>query len=137
MMVCAARPTARIASEREEEHQHRAQQRPHEHGHVTDVDRKVRDDDAGSREHHLHFVDVGRKQQEGGQCRAAHRISFGQGFGGVADGVQPVGAIADVFRLRRHFDDAARIVGDRAERIHGQNVGRGGQHAHRRDRGAV
>src|SRR5438445_429739 len=71
-----------------------------------------------------HFIEIRGEQQERGQRRGADGVALGQRFGGVADGVEPVGAAADLFRLVRHLDHAAGVVGDRAEGVHRQDVGR-------------
>ena len=78
----------------------------------------------------LDLVQVGGEQQEGGERGAADGVTLGERLGGVAHGVQAVGLHPDFFRLLAHLDNAAGVVGDRPEGIHGQNVGSGSQHAH-------
>ena len=83
------------------------------------------------------LVEVGAEEQEGGQRGRADRVALGQRLGGVADGVERVGDLAGtVLRRLRELDDAAGVVGDRAEGVHGQDVGGGHEHAHRGDGGA-
>ena len=42
-----------------------------------------------------HPVQVCLEEQEGGQTGGDHGIALGQGFGGIADGIQAVGYLAD------------------------------------------
>ena len=79
------------------------------------------------------LVDVGREEQECGQRRRGDRIALGQRLGRVADGVQSVGDLAGAASQPAELGDAAGVVGDRAEGVHGQDVGRGHEHAHGRD----
>ena len=55
----------------------------------------------------------------------------------LPDGVEPIGLVADRLGLLRHLDDAARVVGDRPERVHRQDVRARREHAHRGDGGAI
>ena len=57
-------------------------------------------------------------------------------LGRVPDGVEDVGHRAHRLGLAAHLHDAARVVRDRPEDVHRQDVRRGGEHAHRGDRGA-
>ena len=84
----------------------------------------------------LDLVQVCGKQQEGGESGTADGVALGERLGGVAHGVQAVGLDADFLGLFAHFDDAAGVVSDRPEGIHGQNVGSRSQHAHGGHRGA-
>ena len=68
--------------------------------------------------------------------RADRWRSLGGRLGGVADGVEGVGALADALGLVRHLDDAARVVSDGPEDVHGEHVRGGREHSHRRHRGA-
>ena len=116
---------------RKQEDQHGAEQAGNEHFRLGDVHRG----------HEvlvvvLDLVQVGGEQQEGGERRAADGIALGERLGGVAHGVQPVGLDADFLRLLAHLDNAAGVVGDGPEGVHGQDVGGGAQHAHGRYRGA-
>ena len=77
------------------------------------------------------------EEQERGERGRADGIALGECLGGVAGGVQLVGLLAHGVGLVGHLDDAAGVVGDGAEGIHGQDVGRGGEHAHGGDGGAV
>src|SRR5213592_4751203 len=97
---CAAWLTARMAS---------AEQPAHEDLRLGDVDRLDREAVVA------HLVQVGREEEEGGERRGADRVALGEGLGGVADRVEPVGLLADVLGLVAHLDDAARVVGDRAK----------------------
>ena len=82
------------------------------------------------------LVDVGAEQQERGERCGGDRVALGQSLGRVADGVEAIGDLASALLGAAEFGDAAGVVGDRAERVHGQDVGRRHEHAHRRDRGA-
>ena len=75
-------------------------------------------------------VEVSLEEQEGGQAGGDHGITLGQGLGGVADGIQPVGDLADFRAGAGHLVDAVGVIGDRAEGIHGKDVRAGHQHAH-------
>ena len=81
------------------------------------------------------LVDVGAEQQERGERRRGDRVALGQGLRRVADGVEPVGDLAGAGLGPAELGDAAGVVGDRAERVHREDVGRGHEHAHRRDGG--
>ena len=82
------------------------------------------------------LVDVGAEEQERGQRRRGDRVALGQRLGRVADGVEAVGDLARAGLGAAELGDAAGVVGDRAEGVHRQDVGRGHEHAHRRDGGA-
>ncbi len=90
-----------------------------------------------SDDHVANLFEIRREKQKGRQRRGADGVALGQRLGGVARRVELVSALAADFRLVRHFDDAAGVVGDRPEGVHRQNVGSGGQHPHCRDSGAV
>ena len=115
---------------REEEHEHRADETSDEHFGLGEVDR------GQLRAVVLELVEIRREEQERGERRGPDRVALGQGLGRVADGVQAIGLLPNRLGLLGHLDDAAGVVGDRAERVHRQDVGRRHQHPHRRDRGA-
>ena len=100
-----------------------------------------RQDFAGGRESVRHDVvdafKVGGEEQEGGERGRADGVALGQRLGGVAGGVQLVCLFTNGIRLVGHFDDAAGVVGDGAEGVHGQDVGRRREHSHRGNGGAV
>ena len=75
-------------------------------------------------------VQVSLEEQEGGQTGGDHGIALGQGFGGIADGIQAVGYLADFRSGAGHLVDAVGVIGDGTEGIHGQDVRAGHQHAH-------
>ena len=64
-------------------------------------------------------------------------VALGDGLHRVADGVEFVGDFADAVGQVAHDGDAARVVGDRAERIERDDDARHRQHAHHRDGDAV
>ena len=80
---------------------------------------------------------IGGEEQEGGERGRADGVALGQCLGGVAGGVQFVCLFTNGIRLVGHLDDAAGVVGDGAEGVHGQDVGGGREHAHGGDGGAV
>ena len=82
------------------------------------------------------LVDVGAEEQERGERRRRDRVALGQRLGRVADGVQSVGDLPRATLRLRELGDAAGVVGDRPEGVHGKDVGRSHEHAHGRHRGA-
>jgi hypothetical protein len=133
MMYCAVRPTALMASEEKRKISIAPSSAPTKTGtlarlmlveapaggkHLPGIGEALRHDA-------VHRLQICGKEQEGGQRGGADGVALGQGLGGVAGGVQLVGLFADRVRLVRHFDDAAGVVGDGAEGVHGQDVGRG------------
>ena len=85
--------------------------------HLGVKDGGVGDADLGAR-------DVGAEQRQRDERGGADAEALADGGGGVAGGVQRVGARADVLAHARHLGDAARVVGDRAVRVDGQACGR-------------
>ena len=82
------------------------------------------------------LVDVRREEQERGQRCRGDRVALGQRLGRVAHRVEAVGDLARAGLGAAELGDATGVVGDRAEGVHGQDVGRGHEHAHGRDGGA-
>ena len=82
------------------------------------------------------LVDVGGEQQERGQRGGRDRVALGERLGRVADGVEAVRDLAGTGLGAAELGDAAGVVRDRAEGVHGQDVGGGHEHAHGRDGGA-
>ena len=118
----------------EEVDEHRAHEGGDEHVDVGQVDRGE-ERLAAVRVDEVDLVDVGAEQQEGGQRRRGDRVALGQRLGRVADGVEPIGDLAGARLGPAELGDAAGVVGDRAERVHRQDVGGGHEHAHGRDGG--
>ncbi len=85
----------------------------------------------------VHALEIRREKQKGGERGRADGVALSERLGRVARGVQLVRLLADVVRLVGHLDNAAGVVGDGPEGVHGQDVGRGGKHAHGGDGGAV
>ena len=83
-----------------------------------------------------HLVEVRREEQERRERRRADRVALRERLRRVADGVEPIGLLAHRLGLARHLDDAAGVVGDRAEHVHREDVAGRAEHAHRRDGGA-
>ena len=82
-------------------------------------------------------VRVVGEQDERGETGGADGVALGDGFGGVADGVERVGDVADVVRQTGHFGDAAGVVGDRAVGVERDDDAGHRQHRGRRDGNAV
>ena len=85
----------------------------------------------------LHDVDIGHQQGQSGQGGGADGEALAGGGGGVAQGVQGVGALADLLRQAAHLGDAAGVVGHGAVGVGGQGDAQGGEHAHAGDADAV
>ena len=62
-----------------------------------------------------------REQHQRGQRRGADRVALRDRLGRVADRVERVGDVADVLGQLGHLGDAARVVGDRPERVEGDD----------------
>ena len=85
----------------------------------------------------LDDVDVGDQQSQSGQgCRADGEALTGSS-GGVAQGVQSVGTLTDLFRQTGHFCDTAGVVSNGAVCVGSQGDAQGGQHADSSDADAV
>ena len=85
---------------------------------------------SGALQRYLYLFDVGRQQGEGGQCGGADGEALAGGGGGVAKGVEHVGALAH-FRLKLgHLGVAAGVVGDGAVGVGGEGDAKRGEHAH-------
>ena len=83
------------------------------------------------------FLQERCKQHHGRETCGADSIAFGDGFGRVAHGVERIGYRAYGFRHLRHLGDAARIVGDRPERIDRDDDPGHREHRHHGDADAV
>ena len=77
------------------------------------------------------------EQHDRGEHGRADRVALGHGLGGVADRVERVGHVADLFGQVGHLGDAARVVGDRAERVERDDQAGQRQLAHDRHADAV
>ena len=73
-------------------------------------------------------VYVSGEQTEGGKGCRSDGETFADGGGGVAHGVEYVGAFTDFFGEFAHFGDTAGVVGNGAESVDGELHGRGGHH---------
>ena len=87
--------------------------------------------------HFLHLLDVGGDQRQGGQGGGADGKALAGGGGGVAQGIQGVGTLADFGLQAGHLGDAAGVIGDRAVGVGRQGDTQGGKHAYRGQRDAV
>mmetsp|Transcript_25532 Transcript_25532/g.55490 ORF Transcript_25532/g.55490 Transcript_25532/m.55490 type:complete len:581 (-) Transcript_25532:808-2550(-) len=114
---------ARVAAE--QVHQHRPKQ-------AADPHLRHRDVHAGEglAGEGAHLVHVRAEQQERRQRRRSDGVPLGGGLGGVPDGVQQVGDLAHALGLLAHLHDAAGVVRDGPEDVHGEHVRRRAQHAH-------
>ena len=75
------------------------------------------------------YLDVERGEQcEGGEHGGADGEAFARGGGGIAEGVEGVGASADGFVHAGHLGDAARVVGDGAVGVGGECDAEGREH---------
>ena len=83
------------------------------------------------------FLNVGTKENERGETGGGDGITFGNGFHGIADGVELVGTFANRFRHAGHDCDPARVVGDGAEGVEGYDDACHGEHGHDGDGDAV
>ena len=80
----------------------------------------------------------GVEESQGGQDSGADGKALAGGSGGVAEGVELVGALTDfVGDLRAHLGEAAGVVGNGAVGIGGEGDSEGGQHADGSDADAV
>ena len=77
-----------------------------------------------------HLVEIGREEEEGGECGGTDRVALGQCLRRVADRVESVRLLTYRLRLARHLDDAACVVRDRAEDVHREDVAGRAEHAH-------
>ncbi len=89
------------------------------------------------RSNQANLIDVGSNQGQSGQRGGADRKAFSGSSGGVAQRVQGVGAVANLFAQAGHLCDAARVVRNRTVSVGGQGDAQGGQHADCRQRYAV
>mmetsp|Transcript_8188 Transcript_8188/g.14005 ORF Transcript_8188/g.14005 Transcript_8188/m.14005 type:complete len:345 (-) Transcript_8188:1735-2769(-) len=76
------------------------------------------------------LVHVGGEEKKRGQGGRSDGVALGQGLGGVADGVHAVADGAGLWGCLAHLADAAGVVGDGAEGVHGEDKGCRGEHAH-------
>ena len=83
------------------------------------------------------FLNVGTEENERGETGGGDGIAFGDGFHGIADGIELVGAFANRFRHAGHHGDPARVVGDGPEGVEGDDDACHGEHGHDGDGDAV
>ncbi len=110
----------------EEEGQHGADEQASHDDRLADVDDR----------HPDHGLEGGEERQ-GGQGGGADGEALADGGGGVAHGVELVGALANLGLQLGHLGDAAGVVSDGAVGVHGQLDAGGGEHAQRGDGDAV
>ena len=85
----------------------------------------------------LHDVNIGHQQGQRGQGGGADGEALAGGGGGVAQGVQRVGALPDFLGKAAHLGNAAGVVGHGAVSVGSQSDAQGGEHAHAGDADAV
>ena len=85
----------------------------------------------------LDDVHIGNQKGQSGEGGGADGEALAGGGGGVAQGVQRVGALADLGRQAAHLGNAACVVGHGAVGVSGQGDTQGGEHAHTGDADAV
>ena len=79
----------------------------------------------------MDFADVGQKRTKQGYGSNHSRTNgnaLGNGFGGIADGIEVIHDCPGVFVETRHFADTVGIVRDRTKRVHRNRVAGEGQH---------
>ena len=115
-----------MAKLREQERQHGAQQQADQHRRVQQVDLLQADD-----------LLVGAEHGQGGQGGRTDGEALADGRGGVAHGVELVGARPHFLAQAGHLADAAGVVGDGTVGVDGQLDAGGREHAQGRDGDAV
>jgi hypothetical protein len=93
--------------------------------------------DGEGRVHGANARDVGAKERERDERGRADREALADRGGGVAGGVERVGALAHFRRLVRHLGETAGVVGDRAVGVDTERDAERAQHADRRDADAI
>ena len=88
-------------------------------------------------ERNLDLLDVGCEECKCGECRGTDGEALSGGGGGVAEGVEDVGALTDLRLEFGHLRIAAGIVGDGAVCIGGEGDSEGAEHTNCRDGHAV
>ena len=73
------------------------------------------------------------EQHQRGERGGADRVALGHRLGRVADRVERVGDVADVLGQLGHLGDPAGVVGDRAERVEGDDQAAERELRHHRD----
>ena len=76
---------------------------------------------------------VGREERQRGEGRRANREALADRRGGVAEGVEAVGDLADFGAEVAHLGDTAGVVGDWAVRINGHRDADRREHTHGRN----
>ncbi len=114
----------------EEERQHGAEEEADEDVDRTEVERE--DDvltllDGGLIDGELEALE----QRQSGESSGADSEALGHRSGGVAEGVEGVGDLADLGVELGHLGDAAGVVGDRTVGVDGHDHAGGGEHADR------
>ena len=116
---------------REHERQHRANEHTNQNrrlgqGEVQHLARAGLDD-----------VHIGNKQSQSGQGSGADGEALTGGGGGVAEGVERVGAVTDLLGQAGHLGDAAGVIGHGAIGVGGEGDAQRAQHADASDTDAV
>ena len=77
------------------------------------------------------------EQHERGQTGGADGVTLGHRLGGVANGVERIGDVANFLRQFAHLSDTTGVIGDRAVGVERYDNARHRQHRRRRDGDAI
>ena len=83
------------------------------------------------------LVGVVGKQYQRGQASRTNGVAFGDGFGGVAHGVQRVGDVTHAFWHFRHFGNTTCVVGNRTIGVQRHHDAGHAEHGRCRNRDTV
>jgi len=73
-----------------------------------------------------YFEDEGLEEEEGCEGCGSHGVSFGEGFGGVSEGVEGFDLLPDLLGCLGHFYYSASVIGDGAHAVEGEDHAGGG-----------
>ena len=119
------------------------------HGHRPDQEGQGAAEEQADHHHRVHDVErqhlprrchrggEGREQRQRGQRGGTDGETLANRGGGVAQRVEAVGDLANLWSQAGHLADAAGVIGHGAVGVDGHRHAHGGQHAHRRDGDAV
>ncbi len=75
------------------------------------------------------FRDIGGDEGQSGEGGGTDGKAFSGGSGGVAEGIEGIGAVANFGLKAGHFGDAAGVIGDGAVGVGGEGDAEGREHA--------
>ena len=117
------------AQRAEQEGQDAAEEQPDDHQGVGQIEWQMRPP--------TDFLGVRGEEHQGREPGGADRVSLGDGFGRVANGIEGVGDISNRLGEVCHLGDAAGIIRDRAVGVDGDDDARHREHRHGGDGDAV